>query len=227
MEQWRYLPINLTIQGRPVLVAGGGPVATRKCQAAVAAGGIVTVAAPQLSLPLRDMVAAGAITHWPRTFVAGDTAGFYLIYAATDDSKVNWEIAAEATSRQLLVDVVDAPDAGTFVSPAVVARGNLLIAVSTGGASPAMARRIRDEIAEHYGSEYAQVLEILAAVRQKLLTESPKKAYNNRIFEHLASSDLPRLCREGDAAAIDRLLGEVAGSGYTLAELGLSAKDLS
>jgi len=227
MEQWRYLPINLVIQGRPVLVAGGGPVADRKCRAAIAAGGTVTVVAPQLSPPLAEMAAAGMITHWPRPYAAGDTVGFFLVYAATADGAVNRAIALEAAGGRVLVDVVDAPEAGTFVSPAVVARGHLLIAVSTCGAAPAMARRIRDEIGSQYGCEYALVLEILAALRQKLLTDSPKRAYNSRIFEYLASSELPRFCREADTAAIDRLLGEAAGSGYTLAELGLSAKDLS
>jgi precorrin-2 dehydrogenase/sirohydrochlorin ferrochelatase len=227
MVQQRYLPINLAIAGRPVLVVGGGAVAERKCRSAMAAGGVVTVVAPELTPTLAALAAAGQISHWARPFATGDTDGFVLVYAATDDPAVNRAIAAEGTTRQQLVDVVDAPELGTVVSPAVVARGDLLIAVSTGGAAPAMARRIRDEIGSRYGSEYAPVLAILGAVRQKLLTDSPKRAYNNRIFEHLAASDLPRLCRERDLAAIDRLLVEAAGDGYTLAELGLSAKDLS
>ena len=127
----------------------------------------------------------------------------------------------------MLVDVADAPETGNFTSPAVLARGDLLVAVSTGGTSPVLARRIRDAIGEMYGSEYAQVLAIMGAVRQKQLTDSPNRTYNKRIFEQLADSDLPRLCRTADVVGIDRLLTVVAGSGSTLAELGITLKEPS
>lgn len=227
MTERHFLPVVLNLQGRPVLVVGGGTVAARKCRSAIAAGGRVTVVAPVLIPALAEQFAAGRIEHWNRPFAAGDTRGFFLVFAATDDPDVNGVVAAEALSHRALVEVVDNPIAGTITSPAVVSRGDLQIAVSTGGASPLLARRVRDEIAGRYGDEYGTVLEILRAVRRKLLTETPKRAYYKRIFEQLAASELPRYCRDGDFAAIDRLLGDIAGNGYSLAELGFPAKDLS
>jgi precorrin-2 dehydrogenase/sirohydrochlorin ferrochelatase len=183
--------------------------------------------APLLSAQLADLAAAGQLIWWERPFQPGDTSGFLLVFAATDDPLVNQAVAADASAHTALVDVVDAPETGSFTSPAVLQRGDLTIAVSTNGAAPVLARQLRDELALHYGGEYARVVAIMAAVRQKLLTDCANKAYNSRIFEHLAVSDLPRFCRDGDNAAIDRLLGEIAGNGYSLAELGLTAKGLS
>lgn len=221
------LAINLQLAGRSVLIVGGGGVAARKCRSCLAVGAAVTIVAPLLSPLLADLVAAGQLVWWNRPFQAGDSAGFLLVFAATDDPEVNQTVAADALSHAALVDVVDAPETGSFTSPAVLQRGDLTIAVSTNGAAPVLARQLRDELALRYGGEYATVVAIMAAVRQKLLTDCANKAYNNRIFEHLAASDLPRFCRDGDIAAIDRLLGELAGSGYSLAELGLTVKGLS
>ncbi len=227
MAQVGGLVINLQLAGRAVLVVGGGSVATRKCQSCLVAGATVTVVAPRLSTQLADLAAAGQLVWWDRPFQTGDTARFLLVFAATDDPLVNQAVAAEAAAHATLVNVVDAPEAGSFTSPAVLQRGDLTIAVSTNGAAPVLARQLRDELALRYGGEYARVVAIMAAVRQKLLTDCANKAYNNRIFEHLAVSDLPRFCRDDDHAAIDRLLGEIAGNGYSLAELGLTAKGLS
>lgn len=221
------LAINLQLSSRSVLIVGGGSVAARKCQSCLVAGATVTVVAPLLSAQLADLAAAGQLDWWHRPFQAGDTAGFLLVFAATNDPLVNQTVAADALAHKALVDVVDAPETGSFTSPAVLQRGELTIAVSTNGAAPVLARQLRDELALRYGGEYARVVAIMAAVRQKLLTDGANKAYNNRIFEHLAASDLPRFCRDDDHAAIDRLLGEIAGNGYSLSELGLTAKGLS
>ena len=221
------LAVQLQVEGEPVLVVGGGSVAARKCRSCLAAGAVVTVVAPELSPAAVEMHLQGEITWVSRRFQPGDTRGYLLVFAATDDRHLNQAIAAEARVNRVLVDVVDDPASGNFISPAVLKRGGLTIAVSTEGAAPVLARQIRDAIAAEYGDEYALVVQLLAAVRQKLLTESHNRPYNNRIFEALAASELPKYCREGDVAAINRLLGEAVGNGCTLAQLGLTAKGLS
>jgi precorrin-2 dehydrogenase/sirohydrochlorin ferrochelatase len=188
---------------------------------------MVTVVAPLLSSGLAELAATDRLVWRNRRFRSGDTDGFLLAFAATDDPQVNQAVATDAADHKTLVNVVDAPETSTFTSPALLQRGELTIAVSTNGAAPVLARYLRDELALHFGDEYARVVAIMAAVRQKLLTDCANKAYNSRIFEHLAVSDLPRFCRDDDNAAIDRLLGEIAGNGYSLEELGLTAKGLS
>jgi precorrin-2 dehydrogenase/sirohydrochlorin ferrochelatase len=221
----RYYPANLDINDRQVVVVGGGAVACRKCLRLVAAGARVRVIAPVLDPGLAAMVESGQVCHTAREYVPSDLAGAFLVFAATGDRNVNMAVAAEARSRDILADIVDAPELGSFTSPAVLARGELLITVSTGGSSPALARKIRDELESRFGPEYATALAILGAIREKLLTETGNSAYNKKILNALVDRDLPALVQHQSRDDIDHLLVELFGPGYTLAELGVEEKD--
>ena len=182
----RYLPINLDIRGRNAVIVGGGPVAARKCSMLLAAGARVTVIAPALTRSLKQLSEDGKIDHLPREYRDGDLAGSFLVFAATDNSAVNREVGEEAKDRGIMANIADSPDLSAFVSPAVISRDELLITVSTGGLTPALAGRIREELEAHYGPEYAQLNNILGRVREKLLTEGNDSTYNSQLVRTIA-----------------------------------------
>ena len=221
----RYFPVNLDIRGKLAVIVGGGAVATRKCLTLLAADARVTVIAPALAPPLRELAEKGEVTHLARKFAAGDLAGAVLAFAATDSRTVNRSVAQEAKKCGVPADIADAPELSAFTSPAVLARGELLLTVSTGGASPALAGKIRAELEARYGPEYGTALKLLGKVREKLLTGNAGRPYNKQILTSLAGHDLPALLKSGSTAEIDHLLLDLCGPGFTLAELGMGEKD--
>jgi precorrin-2 dehydrogenase/sirohydrochlorin ferrochelatase len=221
----RYFPVNLDIRGKLAVVVGGGAVAARKCLTLLAAGARVTVIAPILAAPLRELAEKETVTHLARKFARGDLAGAFLVFAATDSRMVNRTVAQEAREYGILADIADAPELSAFTSPALLTRGELLITVATGGASPALARKIRADLEMRYGPEYGAALELLGKVREKLLTGNASRQYNKRILTSLAEHDLPALLQSGSPAEIDHLLLDLCGPGFTLGELGMGEKD--
>ena len=208
----RYYPVNLDLDGRRVVIVGGGAVAARKALRLLAAGAWLSVIAPALGKRLAALAAAGSLLHLERPYQEGDLEGALLAFAATDDAAVNRAVAAEARERGILVDVVDAPREGDFTTPALLSRGDLLVTASTGGASPGLARRIIDELEPLFGEEYAQSLALLAEAREKLLTEKGGSAYNVWVFAGLAALDLPALIKNGHQDALDQFLLRLTAS---------------
>jgi precorrin-2 dehydrogenase/sirohydrochlorin ferrochelatase len=221
----RYFPINLDIRGKPVVIIGGGAVAARKCLALLAAGARVTVIAPTLTGTFLKSVKNEEVIHLARNYARGDLSGAFLAFATANSRSVNRAVAKEAKESGIPADIADAPDYGDFISPAVLTRGALQIAISTEGKSPALARKIREELEERYGPEYADLIKILAKVREKLLTKKKNSSYNKIILNTLVEQDLPALLKNGAATDIDHLLLKVCGPGFSLAELGLGEKD--
>jgi precorrin-2 dehydrogenase / sirohydrochlorin ferrochelatase len=132
----------------------------------------------------------GRIALLRRPWLPEDSAGAQLLFAATNNRALNSAVAEEAGQRGLLVCVVDAPEEGTFTSPATLRRGELLISVSTGGKSPALARRIRRDLEQLYGPEYADIVDVVGELREKLLTTGREGAYDDRLFNELLAGDL-------------------------------------
>ena len=217
-----YIPIFLDVTGRECVVVGGGEVATRKVESILEAGAHVTVVSPHLSPSLEEIVADGLVTHIARDYQLGDMRGCVLVYAATDDPKLHRELAAEARALAIPINVVDVPELCTFIAPAVVKRGALQIAISTGGASPAFAARLRRHLEDQFGTEYALTLEVLRAARRRLHADEIDPAERMRVLKELANSALPDAISAGDAAAIDRILATHLGDGVSLASLGLA-----
>ena len=208
----RYYPVNLLLNGRCVVIVGGGAVAARKALRLLSAGARLSVVAPLLDERLAKLAAAGSLVHLARPYLPGDLAGALLAFAATNDPAVNLAVAAEARERGVLIDVVAAPREGDFTTPALLCRGDLLITASTAGASPGLARRIIQELEPLFGEEYAESLTILARLREKLLTEKGGSAYNERVFAELAALDLPALIKGGGKDSLDQLLLRLTAS---------------
>lgn len=217
-----YYPIFLRVAGRPCLVIGGGSVAEQKVESLLTAGARVTVISPRLTAHLQTLAATGRMTHVPRVYGEGDLAGFLLVCAATDDSAVQARIAAEAETAGVLLNVVDRPQLCDFITPAVLERGDLVIATSTNGASPAMAKRIRRELEESFGHEYELALKLLRRVRESQLAGTRTADERQRIFNALVDSPLLDYLREGRSRDIDALLASTVGAGASLASLGIA-----
>jgi len=156
----------LKLTGRRCVVIGGGEVGLEKVEGLLACDGEVTLIAPDAIEPLERLAAEGSI-RWERRAYGGaaDLEGVFMVIAATNDTDVNIQVYDDAERRAMLVNVVDVPPLCNFILPAIIRTGPLAIAISTAGASPALAKRIRDEIAEEYGMPYARLAVLLNEAR--------------------------------------------------------------
>src|SRR3972149_12118376 len=142
----KYYPAFLNLQGRPCIVIGGGSVAEGKVYSLLEAEALVTIISPELTPNLNTWLDEGRLTHVKRPYQSGDLTGAVLAISATNDRAVNEQVWREATARCVPVNVVDDPPHCTFIAPALMRRGDLTIAVSTGGKAPTLAVRVRDQI---------------------------------------------------------------------------------
>jgi precorrin-2 dehydrogenase / sirohydrochlorin ferrochelatase len=196
-----YYPMFVDLQGKRCLVVGGGDIATRKVQGLLDAEARVVVVSPILCQALATLAAQGVIAHRPRPFRADDVLGCTLVIGATDQSEVNMAVSKAARAHDVWVNVVDTPEACDFIAPAVVRRGALQIAISTGGHSPTLAKRIRMQLEEVYGPEYGKLLEKLGRergrIRQLIRDPDLRKAY----YERLVDAALAKLGRTASPSA--------------------------
>jgi precorrin-2 dehydrogenase/sirohydrochlorin ferrochelatase len=212
----KYYPIFLNVKDRRCLVAGGGRVGARKAETLVSAGASVTVVSPEFC---EALAAVPGVQKKKRPFEPADLDRIFLVYAATADPAVNQWILAEARKAGVLCNSADAPDQGDFILPAVMSRGDLICAVSTSGASPALARNIRMELAQRYGPEYAEFLGLMRAVREKLLASGHDPEGHRRVFRTLLDKNLPGLLAANDHAAIEAILFDLLGAGFEMKDL--------
>ncbi|HZE20822.1 MAG TPA: bifunctional precorrin-2 dehydrogenase/sirohydrochlorin ferrochelatase [Desulfobaccales bacterium] len=202
-------PIFAIIENKSCLVVGGGAVGERKVHDLLAAGARVTVVSRTLTSSLAALAALGKISYLPEDFAEAQVEGMALVLAATDDPRVNARVSAAAQDRAIWVNVADAPELCTFIVPALLRRGDLTLAVSTGGASPALARRMREDLQQHFGPEYGPYLDLLQRVRDRLLSERRAHPGNAELFHRLVNSPLKEAVARGDRAWTVKLLNEV------------------
>ena len=163
-----YYPIFVELRDRPCVVIGGGREAQRKVNGLLAANATVTVIAPTLTPELQRFLDEGEIEYNQREYVEGDMEGFEICMVATDDGAVNAEVAAEGKRKGIWVNAADDPANCDFILPAVIRRGNITVAASTGGTSPALARRLREELEAYLTEEMPALADLLAEVRADL-----------------------------------------------------------
>jgi siroheme synthase-like protein len=212
--------VFLRLDGRPCVVIGGDPAAERKVERCLAAGATVTVVAETLTPALERLEAAGRIVCRRRAYRDGDLRDAVIAYAAERDPRTIAALRAEAEREHVWLNVIDVPESSTFFAPAVVARGDLQIAVGTGGASPGLASRLRRDLEAEIGPEYAPYVQILGAVRRRL--PDGRRA---EVMERLVDSELLTLVRDGRTGAIDALLERLAGETCTLGRLGVTLEE--
>lgn len=186
-------PIVLTGLTRAVVI-GAGDVALRKMEGLLASGAAVFVISPSATIPVLFLARTGRISLNLRSYVRGDLEGAQIVIAATDESSVNDAVYREAMERGLLVNVVDDPAHSTFHVPAVLHRGPVTVAISTGGASPFLSRLLRRKLARTIGDEYGALAALLAGWRAWILENVPRDR-RNLLWEELAAALLPLLRR--------------------------------
>jgi siroheme synthase-like protein len=198
----------LRLAGRRCLVVGGGEIGLEKVEGLLACDAQVVLVATETVDELAEYAREGSIAWEQREYRSSDLEGAFLAIAATDDTAVNIRVFEEAESRAMLVNVVDVPPLCNFILPAIVRSGPLAIAISTAGASPALAKRMKREIAETFGEPYARLAVLLADARgwakQTLPTYQDRKAF----FESIVNGepDPVELVRAGDEAAVRDLI---------------------
>lgn len=190
-------PVNLRLAGRECLVVGGGAVAERKVLALLCAGARVSVLSPELSPALTALARGGRLDHIPAYYRLGAIGVFFIVICATDDAEVNRQAAEEARSHGALVNVADAPELCDFTVPAKLFRGDLLFTVSTGGRSPVLARRLREELAEHYGPEYGACLAMIAGLRAEFKEKLATAEARGDFWREAVSAEVLALLRDG------------------------------
>jgi precorrin-2 dehydrogenase len=200
-------------------VVGGGSVGTRKVLTLLECGANATVVSTVATEKLKELSNKGLIKLKERSFQASDLDDQFLVIGATDNQKLNFDIHAEAERRGLLCNIADRPEVCNFILPSIVDRGDLIIAISTSGKSPAFAKKLRKHLETQFGNEYGEFLNLMGAIRKKLLSQDHEPEAHKHIFEQLIDGDLIQMIKGGDTDRINSLLFEVLGEGYELESL--------
>lgn len=211
----RYYPVLLDLAGKRVLVVGGGNVARRKIEVLLDHGAQVEVIAHELNPALSELVEQGAVVYGGRDFSDSHLDQVFLVVAATDDPSLNRRVSAEAQERGLLVNAVDQPSDCNFILPSVLRRGDLVVAVSTSGRSPAFARKVREDLERYFGDEFEAFLTLMGNLRGLVLAQGFSQEKNRDLFEALISSPLLGAVRDKDWENAATLVGEVLGRPFT------------
>jgi precorrin-2 dehydrogenase/sirohydrochlorin ferrochelatase len=207
-----YYPVSLDLKDRFCIVIGGGKVAERKVRGLLACAAMVQVISPRLTSGLDALFRAGRLTWQERDYRPGDLAGAFLVIAATDNEQVQQLTYEEAEDRNILINVADVPERCNFILPATVRQGDLTVSVSTGGKSPALAKRLRQELEKSIGPEYKILVDILGGLRGEILARRRPQAENEALFNRLLHRDMLRWIKERDRDKVEHHIRAVLGT---------------
>lgn len=206
-----HYPVFLDLADRLVVVIGGGGVAQGKIAGLLAAAARVRVIAPALTDELHTLARAGRVDYHARPYAPGDLAGADLVICATNDRAVNAQVWQDATDAHIWVNVVDDPPHCTFIAPSVARRGDLTVAVSTGGKAPVLAVRVREQIEALLGDEHARFLELAGRLREPIAARYPDFETRKRLWYAIVDSDVLAALKRGDEAAALRTIAAITG----------------
>lgn len=208
-----FLPIFLNIRGQPCLVVGGGDVATRKVELLLRAQASVTVVAPELCTALAALKNAGNIVHLAATIRAEQVGGQRVVIAATDDEAVNRAVAEAAQRQNIPVNVVDKPELCTFIMPAIIDRSPVIVAVSSGGASPVLARLLRARLESLVPASYGRLATLVSSFRDRVKARFAPGADRRVFWERVLQGSVAEMVYAGrDAEARAELEKQLAGT---------------
>jgi len=190
-----FYPVCLDLEGKFCVVVGGGKVAERKVSGLIACSARVSVISPELSDGLINYHNEGTIQWLDREYRPGDLKQAFLVIAATNDEATQKQVYEEAAAHNLLLNVVDVPQRCNFIMPAAVRQGDLIMAVSTAGKSPALARKLRMDLEKRYGVEYKKLVDILGVIRPLILVLGLSQSENEQIFTNLVHDDMAEWIR--------------------------------
>jgi precorrin-2 dehydrogenase/sirohydrochlorin ferrochelatase len=220
----KYYPIFLDMKGKACLVVGGGNVGARKASALEKCGASVTVISDRFSARF-DELRHSSICIEKKAYEKKDVKGMFLVFAATNDAALNQQIRADASGLNILCNVADAPGNSDFLLPSTVDRGDLILAVSTSGSSPAMAKQIRQDLEQQFGPAYAKLLHLMGNIRTRLLSSGHAPEDHKQVFHTLIERGILELIEAKDDINLNRILGDVLGNGYVYQDLVSSRSD--
>lgn len=206
----RYYPAFINLEKKQCLVVGAGEVGRRKIQSLLDAGA-GSVAVIDTAEPGQDMLSLmeSAPLHFEcREFRDEDLEGIFLVIASTSSEEVNWHISRLCAERGILCNIVDQPEKCSFIVPATVKRGDLTVAISTAGRSPALAKQIRRNLQENFGDEYAMLLSIMGKLRPLMLGLGQETSENTAVFRKVVASNLLEALASNDLETATVLLKE-------------------
>jgi len=201
----RYYPMFVSLEGRSCLVVGAGQVGLRKIQSLADCGAskLLIIERAEPNAALRELAARPGVILARRDFAETDLEGMFLVIAATSNPEVNRRIGDMCRVRGILCNIVDLPEEGSFVVPSCVQRGDLSIAISTNGQSPALTKRIRKDLQDRFGEEYASFLLVMSRLRPRVLALGLKTEMNSALFRKLVGSRLLEALRLKDSALVE------------------------
>lgn len=195
---YSFYPVYLDLTSKKCFVVGGGKVAERKVKSLLECGADVWLVSLTLTEELNKLAEENQIHFLNRKFSPDDLDGCFLVISATDDSYINRKVADECLKRNILVNVVDEPDKCSFIVPSVMRRGDLCIAISTSGKSPLLSKKLRLKLEKLFEPEYAEYLELMGKIREKVLQEVSDQKSRREIFECLVNSDILESIQKGE-----------------------------
>lgn len=195
VNKGKYYPVFLDLLNKKCIIIGGGKVAERKCLSLLKAGARVAVISPELTRRLEVCRVKGLIAHIKRDYRKGDIRSAYLVIAATDSEETNKRVAAEASGRNVLLNVADNPELCNFIAPSVIGSRSLIIAISTSGVSPAVAKAIRIELEGLYGRDFSGYLEFLKKIRPEIIKKVTDKRKRETLLKKMASAGILSVLR--------------------------------
>jgi uroporphyrin-III C-methyltransferase/precorrin-2 dehydrogenase/sirohydrochlorin ferrochelatase len=211
-----FYPVFLDLRGRRAVVIGGGAVAEQKVLGLLSAGAHVTVVSPATTPRLAELAAAGGIDHRRRPYRTGDLAGAWLAIAGTDDRAANAQVWAEAEREGVLLNAVDDLDHCSFIAPAIHREGDITVAVSTSGKSPALAARLRQRVARLIGPAEARLCGLLGDLRPALAACVPDERARKALWYRIVDSDVIEFVRRGDMEGARERIEELVDSPHPL-----------
>lgn len=194
----RYYPIFLDLKNKKSVVIGGGSVAERKAVTLLSCKADVSVISPDITPRLRELAKKKRLRYIKKRYEDKDIKDAFLVVAATNNRDANKAVFAAAKKYKCLLNIVDKPDESNFIVPSLISRGDLTIAVSTGGKSPALAKQIRKELQQRYGKEYEIFIKAMGKAREQVLKNVPSEKARRHIFTKLAKSNIINLLKKGN-----------------------------
>ena len=204
-----YYPIMIQLEGMKVVVVGGGLVAQRKIDTLLANHADVYVVSRDLTPKLNKYLEEQRIKLSGREFKKSHLDGAFVVIAATDDPFLNRQVSEKASARGLLINAVDQPADCNFIVPSILRRGDLLVAVSTSGKSPAFAKKVREELERQFGDEYGSFLTLMGCLREEILEKNLSQNENKRIFHQLINSRILDEMAEKDWNGVADILNRI------------------
>ncbi len=220
----RLFPVFVKLASKLCTVVGGGEVAARKVRALLDCEARVRVIAPRLCATLSTLVASGEVEHLARSYEPGDLDGSTLAFGATDDSRVNQAVYREAEGLGILVNVVDQPELCSFYVPSTITRGPIQVAISTGGASPALARRLRELLEEVITPEYGQLASLLGSLREEVKASCPSGDEREARWRSVLEGEVLSLLKKGKQKEAESTARRIIGLPSKEAHTGIKVR---